>query len=847
MTDPAPLSGLSYFFNNYRTLRLFHLRDTHLACLSFFLWRMCQIRQYLAIQLLTFHVMTLNLKMAVHARTVAVNLTGSAAGETLDGSDQADEIDGGAGADTINGHGGADVLVGGTGDDRLSGGDGNDHLYGGDGNDQLDGGAGNDWLQDEAGNDVLRGGDGDDGLTDAAGDSLQYGGAGNDTLTVSGAGTHALYGEAGNDTFEAWGGNALLDGGDGNDRFFILRMGPDNGGGLVQVRGGAGNDDVTLMAGLTGIRVEAAGGAGSDTYRPMGGIGGYAFTVTDFTVGPGGDRIDPLLLVAPSAGGNPFAAGGTLRMLQRGADAVLQMRPAADAAGAFQDVLVLQNVQSTALTTDNFTLNLNPDGSNVGLRWTGTDRADVLQDGWLDDRLEGGAGNDVLTASVGNDTLFGGDGDDVLDGDNVTFSSDSDIPYTWQSVRTGNDRIEGGAGDDTLLSAFGNDVLLGGAGDDLLRLEARSGGRESTQLVVLDGGDGNDRFDIRGYLDRGENIEMTGGAGSDTFSLRTRAYEGVLTIRDFQAGAGGDVLDVFEAAGWGRPAPFPNYFRITQRGADTVIQIDTDGTGSRNGFTDLVTLENVAVDSLVAANMRYGYLPGTVVKAGATLAGTAAADRLDGGLGNDLLQGDAGNDILRGSGGNDTLKGGDGLDTAVYSGLRAQYEIDAGGRVYDTGLFSLGDLRGGLHDGRDLLANIERLMFADGALALDLDGAAGQAYRIYRAAFDRAPDEVGLGFWIAALDRGMTLGAVAGGFANSQEFRDLYGAAPSNADVVALFYRNVLDREPDGEGYAFWIDVLDSGRASVADVLASFSESNENVSAVAELVGQGIAYQPWGG
>ena len=87
----------------------------------------------------------------------------------------------------------------------------------------------------------------------------------------------------------------------------------------------------------------------------------------------------------------------------------------------------------------------------------------------------------------------------------------------------------------------------------------------------------------------------------------------------------------------------------------------------------------------------------------------------------------------------------------------------------------------------------------------------------------------------------------AGGFADSQEFRDLYGAAPSHAEVVALFYRNVLDREPDGEGYAFWLDVLDSGRASVAGVLASFSESNENVWAVAELIGEGIAYQPWGG
>jgi hypothetical protein len=34
------------------------------------------------------------------------------------------------------------------------------------------------------------------------------------------------------------------------------------------------------------------------------------------------------------------------------------------------------------------------------------------------------------------------------------------------------------------------------------------------------------------------------------------------------------------------------------------------------------------------------------------------------------------------------------------------------------------------------------------AVALDVDGAAGQAYRLYQAAFDRAPDKNGLGYWI---------------------------------------------------------------------------------------------------
>jgi hypothetical protein len=40
--------------------------------------------------------------------------------------------------------------------------------------------------------------------------------------------------------------------------------------------------------------------------------------------------------------------------------------------------------------------------------------------------------------------------------------------------------------------------------------------------------------------------------------------------------------------------------------------------------------------------------------------------------------------------------------------------------------------------------------------------------------------------------------------------------------------------------------VLDTGRDDLAGVLASFSESAENVNAVTPLIAQGIAYQPWG-
>lgn len=143
------------------------------------------------------------------------------------------------------------------------------------------------------------------------------------------------------------------------------------------------------------------------------------------------------------------------------------------------------------------------------------------------------------------------------------------------------------------------------------------------------------------------------------------------------------------------------------------------------------------------------------------------------------------------------------------------------------------------------LQGIERLLFDNSqAVGLDLNGVAGQAYRIYQAAFDRKPDLAGLGFWIAQMDKGVSLKDVAGGFLASDEFRKLYGAAPSNTDFLSALYKNVLHRSPDGDGYNWWLARLTEGVAR-QDVLASFSESPENQAQVIGQIEHGIDYLIW--
>ena len=198
-------------------------------------------------------------------------------------------------------------------------------------------------------------------------------------------------------------------------------------------------------------------------------------------------------------------------------------------------------------------------------------------------------------------------------------------------------------------------------------------------------------------------------------------------------------------------------------------------------------------------------------------------------------------DQARGMAGDDRIIGTEnGLEQSVYYGAMSDFEII----VQSNRELSLVSTFG--NEGNDKLVNIERLRFSDTNLALDIEKGedAGSAYRIYKAAFDRAPDAGGLGFWISAMDDGASLTSVASGFINSPEFQKIYGANVSDRDYVTKLYNNVLDRNPDQGGYDFWLGAQANG-ATREDILVNFSESKENIANVADLIANGIQYQEW--
>ncbi|MEZ0308924.1 MAG: calcium-binding protein, partial [Ramlibacter sp.] len=272
----------------------------------------------------------------------------------------------------------------------------------------------------------------------------------------------------------------------------------------------------------------------------------------------------------------------------------------------------------------------------------------------------------TIVGTEGNDSLVGSDGNDALYG------------------YAGNDTLQAGAGDDTLYGGAGNDSLQGGAGQDIFVPVFFSLGDDT-----LDGGDGDDYFD-----DEYGNNQFIGGAGPDHFAVHGEAgasqvargdagvdlyaiYAGYearsYAVTDFQAGAGGDQLEVAElliydsyAYGYGGTNPFDPaqpFLRFTQSGADTLLQWDPDGTAhSAFGWITQVVLRDVSAAALTTANL-VGAIPvdGSAMPVH-SLTGTDDSENLIGGVFDDHITGQAGNDYLVGFGGRDLVEGGAGND-----------------------------------------------------------------------------------------------------------------------------------------------------------------------------------------
>ncbi len=253
----------------------------------------------------------------------------------------------------------------------------------------------------------------------------------------------------------------------------------------------------------------------------------------------------------------------------------------------------------------------------------------------------------------------------------------------------------------------------------------------------------------------------------------------------------------------------------------------------------LLTLSNVSAsaNTLTAAGAGSVPLSMPAVVGSAShdvLTGSGQDDMIYGQAGNDQISAGAGNDIISGGRGNDAIDGGAGLDTAAFSGRRGSFSVtrqDDKTVVRDNA---------GL-EGTDILTGVERLLFGDTRVALDLHGNAGLAIKVLGAVLGREAvnDKAMIGVSLGLYDAGLDSAAVA-----SVLIGLVLGPTVSDEAFVARVYQNITGSAPTGDELAMYVGMLRSGvhtQASLAVLAAETGQNSVNIDLVG-LAQSGIEY-----
>jgi Ca2+-binding RTX toxin-like protein len=463
-----------------------------------------------------------------------------------------------------------------------------------------------------------------------------------------------LDGGAGNDTLDAGElGTDVLVGGTGNDVFIVRHAG------VTIAEGGAAADGTAdkIESYLLTIDLSDAKYANVEQVAIMSGIDGTAATGNSLANVVIGDSYDNILDGGVDAVGDSlrggagndiyYVAAGDGVVEQEGAGKADEVRTALSAYAMGFNVEILRFLGTGANTgTGNSSANtlIGNSGLDTLFGMTGNDTlygSDGGPDGQID-RLEGGAGNDTYMLFEESDTIVEKLGQGL---DKIIYSSslatattyvlgDNIDNFTYDGLGTGALNLTGNALNNVLIAKGNNlvkDQLFGGAGND-----------------VLDGG---------GYAGgAGNEDEMTGGAGSDTYIVRTGGEVIVEHVNE-----GTDVAHVYAQS----------FIMGIGSNLENVKLFDTLGMTRTVVGNELANvIEGAADDDALEGG-----------DGNDRLVGNGGNDDLDGGSGVDNLQGGAGDDVL--FGGNDTvidtLVGGAGNDSYIVAGKDLVTELGSGG------------------------------------------------------------------------------------------------------------------------------------------------------------------------
>lgn len=396
---------------------------------------------------------------------------------------------------------------------------------------------------------------------------------GNDSFAAAGGAINAAHLTAGVTSLNAMTQAVTVYGGDGNDT----------------IQGGDGDDILYGGAGDDTFKTTIADD-GSDTYYGDAGVDliDYSNRTGDLTVdiAPEYPTIRGTADISALTWGNSADIDGEDLVLHTdgGSDVTVTFATPADAAAAVTQINTAMGATIASLSP----------GNHLVL-------ASVTNDSAAEITVVSGT-NSVLTdlgLSAVARTLA--DADDGLAGEN------DDVQFSVE-------KINGGSGNDHLIGSTASNTINGNAGNDII-----SGGPGAASCAsdvdVLNGGDGNDTFDMGYEKDCGD--ALAGGAGTDRADYQARSN--ALTITVDTSANDGEASEADKVP--------------------TDIEIVLGGSG------------------------------------GDTITGGTGDDELHGGLGSDTLNGGGGNDILVGGDGNDTLNGDAGDDKVLESGTDSEYTV----------------------------------------------------------------------------------------------------------------------------------------------------------------------------
>lgn len=372
--------------------------------------------------------------------------------------------------------------------------------------------------------------------------------------------------------------------------------------------------------------------------------------------------------------------------------------------------------------------------------------------------------------------------------------------------------LAGGFRDDVLTGGYHHDTLVGGAGGDTLR------GNAGNDLLVPgpDGAQGPAGFQVQVALrgvPAGGIVPVVAVSDAQGSSFLTQAVTSELVLDAAVQPAAATVVE-FQTASLDFELALTNW-----------AFIDMSSTGNRFVRIESVTVNGQPAD--LAASLTY--LPAS---------GGAEPGGLDGNRGGsfsfDISATGAVPVALSTTPDNDEVDGGSGIDTVRYGGARTDYDVSAS----DGGL-TVTD-RGGA-EGADRLAGVERLQFADGHVAFDLDSHAGSVAKVLGAVFGKheVANREYTGIGLRLMDGGMGYQDLMGLAVDHR-----LGSSATHSEVVTLLYTNVVGSAPSSSVLAGYVELLDSGqhgKSSLA-VLAAETDLNAANIGLAGLAATGLPY-----